>query len=103
MLSFGHAVYTGLGAYMAIHALNAVGQGSLPLPVSMVPLADKALTTSGSYHNFFEAPDGKRYSHIIDPKTGMPVASDLVSVTVLYDDATNHVELKSRSCSEIGK
>ncbi|OGB35472.1 MAG: ABC transporter permease [Burkholderiales bacterium RIFCSPLOWO2_12_FULL_61_40] len=38
MLSFGHAVYTGLGAYMAIHALNAVGQGSLPLPVGMVPL-----------------------------------------------------------------
>ena len=38
MLSFGHAVYTGLGAYMAIHALNAVGQGSLPLPVSLVPL-----------------------------------------------------------------
>lgn len=38
MLSFGHAVYTGLGAYMAIHALNAVGQGSLPIPVSLVPL-----------------------------------------------------------------
>ena len=38
MLSFGHAVYTGLGSYMAIHALNSVGQGSLPIPVSMVPL-----------------------------------------------------------------
>lgn len=38
MLSFGHAVYTGLGAYIAIHALNAVGQGSLHLPVSLVPL-----------------------------------------------------------------
>jgi branched-chain amino acid transport system permease protein len=38
MLSFGHAVYTGLGAYMAIHALNAVGQGSLPIPVNAVPL-----------------------------------------------------------------
>jgi branched-chain amino acid transport system permease protein len=38
MLSFGHAVYTGLGAYLAIHALNAVSDGSLPIPVSMVPL-----------------------------------------------------------------
>ena len=38
MLSFGHAVYTGLGSYMAIHALNAVGRGSLPIPVSAVPL-----------------------------------------------------------------
>ena len=27
MLSFGHAVYTGLGAYLAIHALNAIGNG----------------------------------------------------------------------------
>lgn len=38
MLSFGHAVYTGLGAYMAIHALNAVSVGTLALPVSLVPL-----------------------------------------------------------------
>ena len=39
MLSFGHAVYTGLGSYMAIHALNGVANGSLPIPVSLVPLA----------------------------------------------------------------
>ena len=39
MLSFGHAVYTGLGAYLAIHALNAATAGSLPLPVALVPLA----------------------------------------------------------------
>lgn len=38
MLSFGHAVYTGLGAYLAIHALNAVTSGSLTIPVSAVPL-----------------------------------------------------------------
>jgi len=39
MLSFGHAVYSGLGAYMAIHALNLAAAGSLPLPVTLVPLA----------------------------------------------------------------
>ena len=38
MLSFGHAVYTGLGSYMAIHALLRVSEGALSLPVSMVPL-----------------------------------------------------------------
>ena len=38
MLSFGHAVYTGLGSFLAIHALNRVGDGSLPLPVSLIPL-----------------------------------------------------------------
>ncbi|MDE2092928.1 MAG: branched-chain amino acid ABC transporter permease [Burkholderiales bacterium] len=38
MLSFGHAVYTGLASYVAIHAINAIGAGSLPIPVSLVPL-----------------------------------------------------------------
>lgn len=38
MLSFGHAVYSGLGAFMAIHTLNAIGSGKLPLPVSLVPI-----------------------------------------------------------------
>ena len=37
MLSFGHAVYTGLGAFLAMHALNSIG-GGMPLPVSLVPL-----------------------------------------------------------------
>jgi len=36
MLSFGHAVYTGLGSFVAIHALNSYGGGALP--VSLVPL-----------------------------------------------------------------
>ena len=38
MLSFGHAVYSGLGAFFAIHALNWVSAGTLALPVSLIPL-----------------------------------------------------------------
>ncbi len=38
MLSFGHAVYSGLGSYLAIHTLNQIGAGTLGLPVSLVPL-----------------------------------------------------------------
>ena len=38
MLSFGHAVYTGLGSYMAIHALNMVSDGKLGIPVSLLPI-----------------------------------------------------------------
>lgn len=38
MLSFGHAVYAGLGAYLAIHTLNLVSAGGLALPVSLIPL-----------------------------------------------------------------
>jgi len=37
MLSFGHAVYSGSGAFLAIHTLNAVA-GGLALPVSLIPL-----------------------------------------------------------------
>jgi branched-chain amino acid transport system permease protein len=37
MLSFGHAVYTGLGAFVAIHALNMYS-GAGVLPVSLVPV-----------------------------------------------------------------
>ncbi len=38
MLSFGHAVYTGLGSYLAIHALNWASGGGWPIPVSLIPL-----------------------------------------------------------------
>lgn len=38
MLSFGHAVYSGLGAYLTIHTLNLVTAGSFVLPVSLLPL-----------------------------------------------------------------
>jgi branched-chain amino acid transport system permease protein len=38
MLSFGHAVYSGLGSYLAIHTLNMVSDGQLALPVSLIPL-----------------------------------------------------------------
>ncbi|WP_414640193.1 branched-chain amino acid ABC transporter permease [Bordetella sp.] len=38
MLSFGHAVYSGLGAFVAVHVLNRIGAGELWLPVSLLPL-----------------------------------------------------------------
>lgn len=38
MLSFGHAVYSGLGAFCAIHALNLAAAGHMPVPVTLIPL-----------------------------------------------------------------
>ena len=38
MLSFGHAVYSGLGSFIAIHALNLASKGQLAIPVSLMPL-----------------------------------------------------------------
>jgi len=37
MLSFGHAVYSGMGSFLAIHTLNLV-TGGWPLPVSLIPI-----------------------------------------------------------------
>ncbi|MBD7961416.1 branched-chain amino acid ABC transporter permease [Comamonas avium] len=38
MLSFGHAVYTGLGSFIAIHAMNRAAGGHLPIPVWLIPI-----------------------------------------------------------------
>lgn len=38
MLSFGHAVYYGLAAFICAHALNAIGAGRLHIPVTLLPL-----------------------------------------------------------------
>ncbi|WP_162532327.1 FAD:protein FMN transferase [Candidatus Scalindua japonica] len=49
-------------------------------------IKDKAVSTSGDYEKFFTI-DGKRYSHIIDPRTGNPVKG-VVSVTIVAESAT---------------
>lgn len=38
MLSFGHAVFYGLGGFVSIHALNRIGSGQLALPLELLPL-----------------------------------------------------------------
>lgn len=53
---------------------------------SQVKVPDGAITTSGSYRNFYES-EGMLVSHIIHPKTGYPVKNDLISVTVWARDA----------------
>jgi branched-chain amino acid transport system permease protein len=38
MLSFGHAVYFGLGAYLVVHSINVVTVNKLPIPLPLMPL-----------------------------------------------------------------
>ena len=51
---------------------------------TIVELENSALSTSGDYEKFFVA-NGRRYSHIIDPKTCAPVEGENFSVTVVVD------------------
>lgn len=53
-----------------------------------VALTDSFAVTSGGYQRYYTAPDGTVYQHILDPKTGYPVESDLLSVSILCDNGT---------------
>lgn len=58
------------------------GEGNL----AVLELTDKAAVTSGGYERCFVGDDGERYCHILDPNTGRPADSGLISVTIVGDE-----------------
>ena len=50
-------------------------------------ISDEAIATSGDYEQFFTY-NNQRYSHLIDPKSGLPIKSNIRSVTVIAHNAT---------------
>lgn len=59
-------------------------------PLTIVELVEGGLATSGDYERFFEI-DGKRYSHILNPLTGMPI------------EGAASVSVMAGSCLEAGR
>lgn len=54
--------------------------------LGILTVKDMAIVTSGSYQRFFKGDDGKIYHHIMDPATGRPAESGLVSATIITKD-----------------
>jgi branched-chain amino acid transport system permease protein len=64
MLSFGHAVYSGLGAFFAMHAMNRIAAGTLDWPVALLPLI------AGLAGGFF----GVIFGYLTTRRAGTPFA-----------------------------
>ena len=55
---------------------------------AILSLSNEFAVTSGGYQRYFTAEDGTVYQHILDPKTGRPAESDLLSVTIVSKSGT---------------
>lgn len=96
-LAFGlHSTFSNLGGNVIVKGRKLDGSpwkigiqhprltGQL---IGAVSIENEAVVTSGDYQRFFIGKDGKHYHHIINPETGYPATSDLISVTIITPDA----------------
>ena len=72
-------------------SLNTIGVQDPWSPVGslegVISTKNISAVTSGTYERGFAGPDGTWYHHILDPKTGLPAQTDLVSATLLMESS----------------
>jgi len=57
--------------------------------IGAISAVGKSVVTSGDYQRFFKDHNSARYHHILDPFTGYPADSELVSVTIVAESSTD--------------
>ena len=75
-------------------------QSSKNEAIMSVSVADKSVVTSGTYERYIVV-DGKKYHHILDPKTGYSYENDLDSVTIISEKSVDGDGL-STTCFALG-
>lgn len=55
--------------------------------IGVVSVCDQSVVTSGDYQRYIIGRDDRRYHHLIDPRTGWPATSGLISVTIIADES----------------
>lgn len=68
--------------------------------IASLQVTDQAVVTSGNYEKYFEE-NGKRYHHILDPVTGAPSESDVVSTTIIASSGMD-CDALSTTCYLLG-
>lgn len=68
--------------------------------LGVIPLTQKSISTSGDYQRYFEKV-GKRYHHILDPKTGYPVGG-IMAVTVVTSGSCSAADILSTGVFALG-
>lgn len=84
----GAAWKVGIRAPASVPCMDQSRGGRGPALMGHVEVRDTAVVTSGNYEHCFEH-EGRRYHHIIDPRTGYPADTDAVSVTITAPSATD--------------
>ncbi|MCQ2226933.1 MAG: FAD:protein FMN transferase [Bacteroidales bacterium] len=68
---------------------------------TLINVTNCAISTSGSYRQFYRTADGRRLQHTIDPRVGRPVEHGMLSVTIVGPN-TMTTDAISTSCMVIG-